>query len=71
MEDFLAAYPEFIRCHRGYMVNLLNIKSVEGNSQGYRLGFNGTNTEVPVSRAFTKIFQESLGRIERTHLHVK
>lgn len=71
VEDLLAEYPEFIRCHRGYLVNLLNVKSVDGNSQGYRLHFNGSNSEVPVSRAFTKIFQESLGRIERTHLHVR
>lgn len=67
VEGLLADYPEFIRCHRGYIVNLLNVKSVDGNSQGYRLYFNGSTSEVPVSRAFTKMFQESIGRVKRTY----
>lgn len=50
-----------IRCHRSYMVNLLKIKHVEGNAQGYRITFKEhIETEVPVSRNYSKLLFERL-----------
>ena len=43
-------YPFIFRCHRSYIVNLENVSSVKGNSQGYRLYFPGLDETVPVSR---------------------
>lgn len=42
--------PNIIRCHRTYIVNLLRVKSVTGNAQGYRLRFDYFDQSIPVSR---------------------
>lgn len=48
----LAPYPNFVRTHRGYIVNMDFIESATGNTQGMELGISGTNWVVPVSRSF-------------------
>lgn len=53
MESETAAYPQIIKCHRAFLVNLDAVRKVSGNSQGYRLSLDGMEEEVPVSRAFT------------------
>jgi len=60
MEDQLEEYPSILKCHRAFLVNLDNIQHVKGNSQGYRLTFEGTEEEVPVSRAYTKALKEQM-----------
>ncbi|HMX40255.1 MAG TPA: LytTR family DNA-binding domain-containing protein [Saprospiraceae bacterium] len=50
MEEQLAAYPQFFRCHRTYLVNVDQVAHVSGNAQGYRLHFDATEQTVPVSR---------------------
>ena len=50
-ESQLSAYPQFFRCHRTSLVNILHIDKVSGNSQGYLLAFHNTASTVPVSRA--------------------
>jgi LytTr DNA-binding domain len=40
-----------IRCHRSYLVNMRNCSSINGNSQGYRLVFDGVPEHIPVSRS--------------------
>lgn len=50
------------RCHRTFIVNLGKVKNVTGNSQGYRIELNGSDTEIPVSRNFGK---ELLARLEK------
>ncbi|WP_316739127.1 LytTR family DNA-binding domain-containing protein [Pedobacter aquatilis] len=47
----VSQHPGFFRCHRAYLVNMRWIENVSGNAQGYLLGFNYTQTKVPVSRA--------------------
>ncbi|NTV80578.1 MAG: LytTR family transcriptional regulator [Candidatus Aminicenantes bacterium] len=42
------------KCHRAFLVNVRNIHRVAGNSQGYRLIFEGIEFEVPVSRNVSK-----------------
>jgi len=52
MENLLANYPFFIRCHRAYMVNINRIIKVDGNAQGLKLFFDDNSTYVPVSRSY-------------------
>jgi DNA-binding LytR/AlgR family response regulator len=46
----LRKFTAFYRCHRAWIVNLDRVVSVTGNSQGYRLIIDGSDTVVPVSR---------------------
>ncbi len=52
MEQQLAAYPQFVRCHRAFMVNLNKLVKVEGNAQGLKLHLKGSPILVPVSRSY-------------------
>lgn len=55
VEESLAVYPDIIRCHRAFVVNLQKVVKVTGNAQGYRLHLEGCGGEVPVSRAYAKV----------------
>ena len=48
------------RCHRAYIVNLDFVESVAGNSQGYTLQLKHIETQIPVSRSYTKSFKEAM-----------
>ena len=61
IEESLTDYPHIIRCHRAFIVNTSVIEHVKGNSQGYRLHFNGIEDEIPVSRAFLKKIKDQIG----------
>jgi LytTr DNA-binding domain len=50
-ESQIADHRHFFRCHRAYLVNMLCIENVSGNSQGYSLAFKAGGAKVPVSRA--------------------
>ena len=47
----LAEIPYLFRCHRGYIVNIRQIKLADGNAQGYKLTMDSLNLQVPVSRS--------------------
>ena len=48
-----------LRCHRTFIVNLKNVKNIEGNAAGYKLSFDQDGYFVPVSRSFgTKILEK-------------
>lgn len=49
-EDDLKDTPQFIRCHKGYIVNINNVESYRGNSQNLKLRVKQSNEEIPVSR---------------------
>lgn len=55
MEDALASWPQFFRCHRTYLVNLDKVAHVSGNAQGYRLHLEGLDETIPVSRNLNDI----------------
>lgn len=55
VEESFTAYPDIIRCHRAFVVNLRKVAKVTGNAQGYRLHLEGCEAEVPVSRAYAKV----------------
>ncbi len=60
--DDLRAYTAFYRCHRAWIVNLDRVTSVTGNSQGYRLLLEGTETIIPVSRNLNDEIRNRLSR---------
>ncbi len=51
-------YPLF-RCHRSYIVNLLAIESLKGNSQGYQLSLRHGETSIKVSRKYASDFRKN------------
>ena len=48
----LSEYENIFQCHRSFVVNLNNITSAQGNSNGYQLRLGNSHTIVPVSRTF-------------------
>ena len=54
---------EVIRCHRSYIVNLRKVSRVSGNSQGYRLHFEGLEETVPVSRSAGDLVHQRLAEL--------
>ena len=50
--DDLQAYENIFQCHRSFVVNLNNITSAQGNSNGYPLRLGKCQTIVPVSRTY-------------------
>ena len=61
-EEQLRSNTSFFRCHRTYLVNLSRVKSVTGNAQGYKLNFDHTDMQVPVSRNLNKEITRLLGK---------
>ena len=50
--DELKDYENVFQCHRSFLVNLNNITSARGNSNGYQLILKGSQHIIPVSRSF-------------------
>lgn len=62
-EKDLEAFPEFLRCHRAFIVNLKQAKQIKGNSKNARLVFDQKLEEIPVSRSQFKILKEQFDKI--------
>jgi DNA-binding LytR/AlgR family response regulator len=60
IEDQLISYPEFIRCHRSYILNLNFIKSIIGNAKKSDAILKDKDTRIPIARGNIKIIRESL-----------
>lgn len=58
-EQQLTEFPNLIRCHRAYLINLQQVIKFSGNSQGYLTYFNGTADKIPVSRAYLDVFDQT------------
>lgn len=56
----MEAYPQFIRCHRSFIVNISNITDVRGNSHAYKLNLKNLEGDVPVSKSYTRLIKEKL-----------
>lgn len=54
IEDNLAEFSDFYRCHRTYIVNLQKVKYISGNAQGYKLHLENIDTLIPVSRSLNE-----------------
>lgn len=62
-EKDMEAFPEFLRCHRAFIINLKQAKQIKGNSKNARLVFDQKLEEIPVSRAQFKTMKEQLDKI--------
>jgi LytTr DNA-binding domain len=60
VETALVGHPQLFRCHRSYLVNLHRVTSIQGNAQGYRLGFAPAGHQVPVARNLAKILKDKM-----------
>jgi len=57
-EYHLSSYPQFVRCHKSFMVNTGMVENAKGNSQGWVLQLLNCNETVPVSRKFIPRMKE-------------
>jgi len=58
VERLLRSHPTIFRCHRTAIVNLRNVKSISGNSQGYRLKLEQVDRAIPVARSRVRFFRK-------------
>ena len=49
------------QCHRSFIVNLSNIRSAHGNSNGYQLTVGDEHHTVPVSRSYVPKLRSFVG----------
>jgi LytTr DNA-binding domain len=64
VEENIAAFPQFFRCHRTAIVNMSLVQSVNGSAQGYRLQLPYLQEEIPVSRNLNQVVKEKLAAIK-------
>ncbi len=57
LESSIGNFDHLQRCHRSYIVNINQVKSISGDSLGYTLHLENTDCVVPVSRTYTKLFR--------------
>ncbi len=58
MQDQLRKHPEFLKCHRTYIINSLYIVNLINNYKGYRLQLLGYEEDIPVSRQYILAVKE-------------
>lgn len=51
------------KTHRSYLVNLHQLKEVNGNAQGYNLTLKGCSETVPVSRSNITLFEDQMAKL--------
>ncbi len=57
-EEASSIYPYIFKCHRAFLVNIHQIRHLEGNSQGYVLYVGEDQHKVSVSRKYIPAFKE-------------
>ncbi|WP_266366102.1 LytR/AlgR family response regulator transcription factor [Tellurirhabdus rosea] len=60
IEEALANQPQFLRCHRAFIINLKAVEKTEGNARGYQLTLSGSQRQIPVSRSYLEAFDERM-----------
>jgi hypothetical protein len=58
IENQLADFPNFLRCHRAFIVNIDKVLTKKGNALGYLLNLKNYDIGVPVSRQNVKTFDK-------------
>lgn len=62
LEEQLKNFPEIVKTHRSYLINILKIEKVTGNAQGYSLKMQDLKEQLPVSRGkldyFTNAYRQ-------------
>ncbi len=66
IEEALSGNTDFFRCHRAFIINLKKIRSVDGNSQGYRVQMEEVNEPIPVARPKNKTFRHLVHSLNRS-----
>jgi len=60
VEQYMKDNPDFIKCHRCWMVNIKKIEAISGNSKGYFVEINKLGFKIPVSRNYISTFRKLL-----------
>ena len=58
VEKMLSEFDFIKRCHRSFIVNINFIKDIQGNSQGYKLYFEGIDFPALVSQTYINEFNK-------------
>jgi DNA-binding LytR/AlgR family response regulator len=58
----LHEYENIFQCHRSFVVNLNNISSARGNSNGYQLKLGNDSTIIPLSVRGSSCLSHKFGR---------
>ncbi|HEX8332650.1 MAG TPA: LytTR family DNA-binding domain-containing protein [Segetibacter sp.] len=59
-EEILEQYPNFLKCHRAFIINLDKVCHVEGNAQGYKIKVESNEELIPISRKLNSEFADKL-----------
>lgn len=62
VEDSLSTFPEFLRCHRSSIFNIIYAEKIIQKYAGTRLKLNVYDLEVPVSRQYIRHVRELINR---------
>jgi hypothetical protein len=65
IETALKSFPQLVRCHRSYIVNIEKIRKIEGNAQGLDITLKDMPLIIPVSRRYVNILRQQTERIQR------
>ncbi len=60
LSEAMQGRPEFLRCHRSYVVNLAFADKLTGPAQARKLILRGLGEAIPVSRSYEKPLQQKL-----------
>lgn len=60
LENILNSYPNFVKTHRSFIVNITQIDTITGNAQGYKLQLKNYSDIIPVSRNMISSFNEKM-----------
>ena len=53
-------FPEIVRCHRSFLVNLIQVDRISRNNKGRRLHFKFSEVSIPISRNHSKEVMKKL-----------
>lgn len=67
IEATLASSPDFLRCHRAFLVNLRAVSHADGNARGYQLTLADVPNRIPVSRSFLDTFDARFDTVALSH----
>lgn len=67
IEATLASSPDFLRCHRAFLVNLRAVSHADGNARGYQLTLTDVPNRIPVSRSFVDTFDARFDALAPSH----
>ena len=66
VESTLEKYSDIIKCHRCYLINANKVSHILGNSVGYRIQMEFSNSGIPVSRNYAKIVKEYIHTLHKS-----